>query len=684
MNKPPPIAEKIKHTSQLHGITLEDNYAWMRDYGWPDSMTDPKVLKYLNDENAYANCFFDENAELKEKIFQELKGRIKLSDQSTYIKKDHYYYYSRTEEDKDYPIYCRKSGNLDAPEEVILDANKIAEGKEFAKIGALSVSPDHRYLAYSIDFSGNEKHLIKVIDLELGKYLPDEITNTAGDIVWHSALPAFFYTPVSDDHRTNQVFLHRLGNTVDQLVLHEQNPLYEVSISKTSSLQYLVIEVSGHDNNECYVLNIEQSSLASAFLITPRRDNIRYNVEHHGEFFYIITNDKGANFRLARTRLDATEHENWQNYIDLDDSKYLKSFYITKNYLVLNYKENGLAQIVVRDIARDNDQIISFPEEAYSAAGYSTNFYENDLRISYSSLGRPSTTYTYDFISDQLSILKTEEIPSGFDPNEYKVERIFANNDGVKVPISLFYKKSLFKGDGSNPLYLYGYGSYGIGIPPSFKNAAVTLADRGFVYAIAHIRGGDDLGFGWYEAAKFLTKKRTFEDFIAATEHLIKERYTSAGNIVIFGGSAGGLLVGAVINERPDLYRAAIAAVPFVDVLNTMLDESLPLTPGEFKEWGNPKELEYFEYMRSYSPYDNVKAQNYPHLFVTSGIADYRVGYWEPAKWVAKLREMKRDDNMILFKTNMSSGHRGASGRFDYLKEDAEDYVFIFKLWGLA
>ncbi|MBA2629298.1 MAG: S9 family peptidase, partial [Rickettsiaceae bacterium] len=371
----------------------------------------------------------------------------------------------------------------------------------------------------------------------------------------------------------------------------------------------------------------------------------------------------------------------WSTYIAEKKDKYLSSFDLTQNYLLMNYKVKGLAELVARNLNNETQQVLNFPENTYTAGIYSTNFKENDIRINYSSLARPDTVYSYDFNSNKLSTLKVQEIPSGFDPEEYATERVFVKTDGVEVPVSLFYKKSLFKGDGSNPLYLYGYGSYGLSIAPSFRSSAVSLVNRGFIYAIAHIRGGDDLGHDWYEDAKFLNKKRTFSDFIAVTEELINLNYTSKGNIVIVGGSAGGMLVGNVINQRPELFKAVIAHVPFVDVLNTMLDENLPLTPGEYKEWGNPKEKDYFEYMKSYSPYDNVSKQNYPSLFVSAGLSDPRVGYWEAAKWVARLRDRKLGDNVIIFKTNMSFGHSGASGRFDYLKEAAEDLVFITKIF---
>ncbi len=695
----PPVAEQIKHTTEVHGVTLEDDYAWMRDVKWPGSVTDSKILGYLKSENNYANYFFSQHKPLKDKIFEELKGRIKLSDQSTYIKKDEYYYYSRIEENSDYPIYCRKRGSQEAKEEVILDVNELAKGKDFTSIDALSISPDHKLLAYSIDCVGDEKNRIRILDLSAHKYLPHEIENTGGNIVWHATKKGFFYIPLDDDLRHSKVMFHELGVKEDKLIIHEPNTLYQVGITRSSSLEYLIVYVGGYDSNECYVmdLNIDNPTLR---LVKKRQDGIQYRLSHNNQFFYILTNDCGSNFCLKRTRIDALDFKNWEEYIAEDRYKYLQGFELTDNYLILNYKIGGLNNIIVRDISRNTtdrvgltetrgalaanrEHSISFPDAAFVAQGASTNFAEDDIRIQYSSLGRPSTTYSYDFKTDKLSIMKAEEIPSGFDPADYKTERIFADNDGVAIPISLLYKKALFKKDGSNPMYIYGYGAYGVSASPIFRSSILSLVDRGFVFALAHVRGGSDLGYDWYKSAKFLNKKRTFEDFISITKHLINEQYTKAGNIAIYGASAGGMLVGSVINSNPELYRAVVADMPFVDVLNTMLDTNLPLTYGEFKEWGDPRDPVYFNYIRSYSPYENVKAQSYPSLFVSGGISDSRVGYYEPAKWVARIRKESIGNNLILFRTDMDSGHSGDSGRFSGLKETADSYVFILNQFGI-
>lgn len=677
----PPIAKKIPYSFEIHGQKIEDEYHWLRGENWPERITDKEILGYLTEENDYFNQFMKPLADEKNIIFEELKGRVKLEDQSTYIQKDDYYYYTRTQSDKDYTIYCRRHKS-NPQEEILLDVNQLAQGKKFISIGSFSVSPNHKLLAYSVDFSGGEKFAIKVFDLEKQQFLNDEIENTIGSIVWHEDGQGFFYTPIDENWRHDKVMFHKLGasNKLDKLLFHEPNPLYTVMVSKSTSRKYIFIEATGHDSNEIYYFPMDDYSF-SAILIKPRADKVLYSVDHGDKYFYLYTNEKAKNFKILRA--ESAQDNSWQEYIPEEKDEYLSGFDLNAEYLLLNYKHNGLPLIKVERLSDRAAKIVKFPDESYTASAYSTNFELNDIRINYSSLISPNTVFEYKFDAEKLDILKVQEIPSGFNSDEYVTRRVFAKSGDTEIPITLLYKKSLFKGDGSNPLYLYGYGSYGIGMSPAFRNTAISLVNRGFVFAIAHIRGGDDLGHEWYEAAKFLNKKRTFDDFIASAETLIEKKYTSKGNIAIMGGSAGGMLIGAVINQRPDLFKAAIAHVPFVDVLNTMLDETLPLTPSEFKEWGNPKEKEYFDYMKSYSPYDNVEAKNYPHLMVTAGLTDPRVGYWEAAKWVAKLRDKKTDNNTIIFKTNMDFGHSGASARFEYLKEAADDIVFILEVFGL-
>ncbi len=678
-----PIAKKVPHVTQIHAQQILDDYDWLRDKKYPE-VSDPEILKYLEEENAYANeAFFDKFKEQKNILFEEQKNRIQLNDKSSETKKDNYYYYERTFQDKEYPIYYRRLG-LDGQQEVILDVNKLALGKKYIRIGAISISPDQKLLAYSVDYQGNEHFTIKVINLQTQEELSDKIDNTIGQIVWHEHLDGFFYTPVDENWRAMKVLFHRLSwQLADQLILEEKNPLYSLRVSKSSSKKYLLIQTSSHQENQFHILDFAKQDDFQPRLFEPMRENILYDIDHNGDNFYILTNDESSDFRLAVTNTEHTARKYWQDFIASKKDQYLAAFNLTSKYLILNYKIQGLPVIRIFSLADKSFKVINFPDPAYSAGGYSANFEEDDIRISYSSLARPDTIYKYNYAQDLLTAIKVREIPSGFDPNSYEVRRLWSNNNGVKVPYTIFFKKSLMQQDGLNPLYLYGYGSYGISVPVNFRSSILSLVDRGFVFAIAHIRGGDDLGHSWYEDAKFLNKKCTFQDFISVAEDLIAQKYTKAGNIVISGGSAGGLLVGNVINSHPELFKAAIAHVPFVDVLNTMLDETLPLTPGEYKEWGDPKQEQYYHYIKSYSPYDNIQKQQYPNLFVTTSISDPRVGYFEPVKWVAKLRDNKTDNNLLLFKTNMDAGHSGSSGRFDYLKEVADDYIFILNVFDI-
>nr|WP_041079428.1 prolyl oligopeptidase family serine peptidase [Rickettsia asembonensis] len=729
----PPIAKKQNYSFEAYGQTINDDYQWLRDPKWPN-VEDSKILDYLKAENKYTENFFADLQNDKEKIFEELKGRIKLDDESVYVKKKDYYYYHRVESDKNYPIYCRKHNSMEAHEEIILDVNFLTPNGGFTDVAKVAMSPNQNLMAYSVNFTGNEQYNIKIYNLKEQKHLPDNVTDIAPTVIWHEKLNGFFYITINENQRWDKVMFHALGEDVtqDKLIFEVKNPLHFINCEKSANNEYIFINSGDHNENEIYVISMQDDNFTPK-LVRAAENKIFYEIEHNGDYFYIRTNYEAKNFRVIKVPADNFENTSWDDiYIKEEQGKYLKSFKVTNNYLILNYRDQGLPLIRIKRFKDLQEKTIHFPDESFQASSFSTNFEEDDIRVNYSSLTRPNTTYSYDFdssplqkfayreefegdtehstaayksirkdastgstyklslevefpkrASDKLTILKTQEIPSGFNPEEYQVERIFADNGNVKVPITLFYKKSLFKKDGSNPLYLMGYGAYGISMPVNFRNTAVTLADRGFIYAVAHIRGGDDLGHGWYEAAKFLTKKRTFEDFIACSKALINEQYTSNNNIVIMGGSAGGMLIGYVLNEKPELYKLAVAHVPFVDVLNTMLDESLPLTLLEYNEWGNPKEKEYFEYIKSYSPYDNVKAQNYPALFITCGISDPRVGYWEPAKWVAKLRELKTDNNPLLLKTNMDTGHKGSAGRFDYLKETADELVFIFKVFNI-
>jgi oligopeptidase B len=679
-----PKAKKIPTEILFHDDKRIDEYDWLRSRTWPD-VKESDILNYLKLENAYAEAFFKPLEETKENLFKEFVGRIKLADSSVPVKEDDYYYSSYTTETSEYPIHIRKKDSLDNPEEVIFDENKESAGHKFFKLEDLGVSPDHKLIAYSVDTNGSERYTIKIRNLENKTEYAEKIYNTIGGVVWHENGSGFFYTPVDENWRCTKVLFHKLGTDPkdDVLIYEEKDITFRVDVSKSASKQYVFVDAASSTSNEYWYIDLNDPRMELK-IITARKDDHLYFPSHHGKHFYIQTNDKGKNFRLVKAITSDPKYENWQEVIPHNPKIYLNYFNLFENHLVVGTKEEGLPKIKIINLNDNSEKLIEFTEAAYNASVDYTTFDAEALRYDYSSLNTPSSVLEYNFETYETKVLKVKEIPSGFDKELYQVERLWAETrDGVKVPISLIYKKDLKSSDGNNPLYLYGYGSYGLSVLPYFRSTIFSLVDRGFIYAIAHIRGGDDLGYEWYEDAKFLNKKRTFNDFIDVAEHLIKERYTIKGNIVTSGGSAGGMLVGVAVNERPELFKAVIADVPFVDVLNTMLDETLPLTPGEFKEWGNPKDKEYYDYIKSYSPYDNVKTQNYPHMFVTAGLNDPRVTYWEPAKWVAKLRDLKTDSNILLFDTNMDQGHGGASGRFDYLKEITKEYAFILKVFGL-
>jgi oligopeptidase B len=678
-----PKPAKIAHETKLEWGAVEmDNYAWLRDKDWPNPVKDNKILDHLSAENKYAEAFFLKEQDNKEKLFTELKSRIKLTDQTVYTKRDDYFYYTRTEEDKAYPIYCRKQGSMEAQEEVILDVNKIAEGKKFAEVDIVSISPDHKLLAYSIDFAGDEIYMIKLVNLETKEYLPDLISDTKGAIIWHEKLHGFFYVLANKEMRADTVMFHELGSDVsnDKKVFHEENKLYYLHMGMTSSREFAVIQSATHGDTESYIVSLKNEDI-SPTLVKARQLNIKYNVEHHGDYLYILTNDTGPNMRLMRAHIADLRNNIWKEYIHQDSQKYLQSFHLTANYLLLNYISEGVSLIKVLHLHDSVAKIVALQDSIFTADIYTTNFAEDDIRVDYSSLVRPDTTYSYDFENARLTVLKQREVLGEYKSADYNIERIWAENAGVSVPITLYYKKSLFKKDGSNPLYLYGYGAYGMSVSPKFNMASLSLVDRGFVFAIAHVRGGDELGYEWYEQARLLGKKRTFDDFIACAEFLVNEKYTNPQNIVISGRSAGGLLVAAVANMRPDLFKAVIANYPSVDLLNSLLDEGLHLTPTAYKEFGNPHEKDYYNYIKSYSPYDNIEKHDYPNMLVLNGLSDPRIGYWEAAKYVAKIRELKTNNPVILLKTNMEAGHFGSSDRFEHMKEYADQYAFIFKIF---
>jgi oligopeptidase B len=683
INIKPPVAKKNPYITKSFNDELIDNYHWLRDAKWPE-ITDHDILDYLKEENNYYQNIMKDVEDSEEIIYKEILAHIKLSDSTVPIKEDKYYYYTKTEANSNHKIYCRKKDLYGSDEEIIFDPNTMAQNFEFFNPGVVSVSSDHTKAVFSYDNTGGEKYTAVVKDINKGLMLNDSIEDTIGEIVWSEDNEGFYYTKLNENWRADQVYYHILGSKQedDELIYKETSTLFEVSVSKSSSKRFVFIYSNSLTNNEVRYIDTKDKNKTLS-LIEPSKTGHLYYLDHRGDSFYIRTNDLGKNFRLVVTNIQSPKYANWSELLPHSTSSYLYDISVYKNYFVASVKNKGLTVIKVIDYNGKNIREIPFPDQAYSASVVFTTFEDNKVRILYTSLNTPETIMEYNYSDNNINVLKVTELPSGYDKDVYKTERIFAKGrDGVKIPISLVYKKSLLKKNGSNPLYIYGYGAYGVSVPLKFRPHIIPLLDRGFVYAIAHVRGGDDMGKEWHENGKFLKKFNTFDDFIACTAHLINKKYTSKGQIVIAGESGGGMLVGVCLNERPDLYRAALAHVPFVDVLNTMLDNTLPLTPLEYKEWGNPGEEEYYNYIKSYSPYDNIKKQNYPAMFVTSGINDPRVTYWEPAKWVAKLRAMKTDNNVVLLLTNMKAGHAGNAGRFGYLRDIAKEHNFVFKVFG--
>lgn len=677
-----PVAKKIPHEIETHGDVRIDDYFWIRE------KENPEVIALLNAENAYTETVLADEKALRDSLFEEMKARIKEDDSSVPSRIDDYFYYTRVEAGKQYAVHCRKHKSLDSAEEVLLDENALAEGQKYFSLGVFEVSPDHKWLAYSVDLDGSEKYVIKVKNLVTGEMSTEAIPDTYQSLEWAEDNKTFFYTMLDANQRPDRVLRHVRGEDSknDVVVYQEQDPQYFVGIGKTKSRRYLIIGTHAKTSSEERYLDAH-NPMGEFKVVEPRRANVIYDVTHHDDRFLIVTNDTTQNFRLVEAPVADPRAANWKELRAGSKSVYLQAAEAFKDHLVLHESENGLPQLRVIDFATSKDHLIEFPEPTYRLSGHSNpEFNTNTFRFSYTSMVTPSTVYDYDMSTRAREVKKRQEIPSGYDSTKYKSERLFATSpDGTKVPISLVYRlddAGGFKRDGSHPLYLYGYGSYGMSMHAGFSTTMMSLIDRGFVFAIAHIRGGSEMGRHWYEDAKFLKKKNTFVDFIACAEHLIKEGYTRQGEIAISGGSAGGMLVGAAANMRPELFKAVVAKVPFVDVVNTMLDDSLPLTTFEYEEWGNPNDKAYYDYMKSYSPYDNVEKKAYPHMLITSGLNDPRVTYWEPAKWVAKLRELKTDSNLLLQHINMEAGHGGASGRYEYLKEIALEFAFILKVFG--
>ncbi len=672
----PPVAKIKPYEMTLFGDTRIDNYYWLKERG------SGEVLDYLKAENAYTTELMRPTEELQELLFAEMKGRIKESDLSVPVKKDQYYYYTRTEEGRQYDIHCRKLENLDAPEEVLLDENILAEGKEYYNIGEFEVSPNHKMLAYSVDLSGGEHFTIFFKDLETGTLYPEQIPDSYYSLEWANDSRTIFYTVVDEAMRPYKLFRHTIGTnpSEDALVYHETDDSYFLSIDKSKSQAYLFLELGSQVTTEIHFLDADAPQ-DTFQVIHPRQYQMEYSVVHHGERFFILTNDDALNFKLMETPVTAPEKINWTEVIGHQDKVKLDKIDVFKDFLIVVERDYGLRKILVHNLSGNDQYIIEFPEASYKILlDKNPDFNSNYLRFTYSSFITPKSVYDYNLVTRERELKKQVEVLGDYDPADYETARLFATaDDGQEIPISLVYRSGMVR-NGENPLYLYGYGSYGYNTDPRFRSYRFSLIDRGFIYAIAHIRGSSYLGRGWYEDGKLLNKKNTFTDFVACAEYLVEKQYTRPEKLTANGGSAGGLLMGAITNLRPDFFNVVIADVPFVDAVTTMLDESIPLTVIEFDEWGNPKEEEFYWYMKEYSPYDNVAAKEYPNMLITAGLNDPRVQYWEPAKWAAKLRATKTDNNRLLLKTNMGAGHHGASGRFDYLKEIAFEYAFILDL----
>ncbi len=675
----PPIAKIIPKFDTLYGDIRVDNYYWLRD------RKNPEVIEYLKSENEYTKDMMKHTDKFQEQLYKEMLGRIKEEDMDVPVKIDDFYYYKRTEKGKQYEIFCRKKGSLDAEEEILLDQNELAIGHDYFYIPEIKISPDHSLLAYSIDMVGNEIYTIYIKDLSDGKLRKDEILNSDGNIIWANDNITLFYTALDEINRPFKVYRHILGTEQDkdQMVYHEKDDAFFIYLFKTKSKKYIIMQLLSKITTENHFLSAD-APMGKFKLIQPRVYGIEYYVDNHDDKFYIMTNYNAKNFKLMEASIENPLRENWNEVIPHRDSVKIDDFELFNNYLIVYERRRGLKEIRIMDLNSNKFHYINFPEPVYNyRRGENPNFYSNTLRFIYESLITPKSVYDYNMDTKEQILLKQYEVLGDYEPDIYKSERIFATaKDGVKIPISIAYKKGLLK-DGNNPVYLTGYGAYGFSSDTYFSSIRLSLLKRDFIYAIAHVRGGGEMGREWYEQGKFLNKKNTFTDFISCAEYLISEGYTSQNNLVITGGSAGGLLIGAVTNMRPDLFKVVVADFPFVDVLNTMLDPTIPLTILEYDEWGNPQEKEYYFYIKSYSPYDNVEAKDYPNMLITAGLNDPRVQYWEPAKWTAKLRALKTDDNILLLKTNMGTGHFGASGRYDYLKEIAFEYAFIFDIFGI-
>ena len=675
----PPVAKIIPKTLEKHGDKRIDNYYWLNE------RENPEVIDYLNKENEYYQKSTAHTKQLQDELFLEMKGRIKEDDSSVPYLYNGYYYITRFEKGKDYPIYSRKKGSLDAKEEIMFDCNEMAKGHAYFNLSGISVSEDNKWVAFGVDLVSRRQYTIQIKNLQTGEILPVKLENTTGGSTWAGDNKTLFYTRKdAQTLRSDKIYKHTLGTdaSTDTMVFHEKDDTFNTFVYKEKSKKYLVIGSSSTLTSEYQILDAKNPN--GEFKIFQKRTRgLEYSISHYGDSFYIVTNkDKATNFKLMKTPETATSAENWTDLIGHRKDVLLEGIEIFKDYLVVEERSNGLNKIQIRPWNGKGEYYLPFESETYTA--YTTTNVDFDteiLRYGYQSLATPSSVIDFNMRTMEKKVLKEQEVLSGkFDKNNYIEERVWATAaDGTKVPISMVYRKGIKK-DGKNPLLLYAYGSYGATMDPYFSSTRLSLLDRGFIYAIAHIRGGEDLGREWYENGKLLKKINTFTDFIDCSKFVIAKKYTSPEHLYAEGGSAGGLLMGAIVNMNPELYNGVIAQVPFVDVVTTMLDDTIPLTTGEYDEWGNPNDKKYYDYMLSYSPYDQVKAQAYPNMYVSTGLHDSQVQYWEPAKWVAKLRVMKTNDKQLFLDTNMDAGHGGASGRFEALKELAKEFAFLLDL----
>ena len=673
----PPTAKRVERREVRHGATVIDHYYWLRE------KTNPDVVAYLEAENAYTEALTKELKPFENALYKEMLGRIKQTDLSVPVRRGPYFYYSRTVEGQQYAIQCRRKGSMDAPEEILLDLNELAKGHKFLGLGAFNVSDDHNLLAYTTDTTGYRQYRLHVKDLRTGATLPDSAERVTS-LQWAADNRTIFLTtedPVTK--RSDHLFRHTLGTTAPEPLYEEKDELYRIFLSRTRDKKYVMLNITSTDTTEIRYIDTTTPDRNFAVFL-PREKKHRYNVDHREGTFY-IRSDKGAkNFQILTAPASDPSPKNWKVFVAHQEDVLNEGIDLFKNFAVVVEKSKALNTMRFLDFRTNKWATLTFPEPVYAAFPGGTPEYDTtQYRYSYQSFITPPSVFDYDMDTHKSKLLKQQDVLGGYDPKQYESARLWATaRDGKKVPLSIFYKKG-FKRDGKSPLFLYGYGSYGAGMSANFSSSRLSLVDRGMAYVVAHIRGGDEMGERWHEDGMLMKKKNTFNDFVDCAEYLVKEKWTSKDKLVIQGGSAGGLLMGAVVNLRPDLFRAVHMAVPFVDVMNTMLDASLPLTVGEYLEWGNPNEKAAYDYMKTYSPYDNLEKRDYPAILVTTSVNDSQVGYWEPAKYVARLRTLKTDKNPLLLKTNMGAGHGGSSGRYDRLKEVAFEYAWLLSQVGI-